>query len=143
MHRQDEREGISLNCRYGDTDSAIGYIDGIEVEYPGEEYPDETHTEEIDGFKFTSIEDCFGDKMDLDACDFYICKEEYSKKGYLVLKTESEKPFNINYLSMNGGVITYGMEELEWEDCGRDTTRFYVRVCDEDKIKERVLPDEE
>ncbi|QNJ14554.1 hypothetical protein SynA18461_01918 [Synechococcus sp. A18-46.1] len=142
---EEEREEIVSDIlEYGDNESAIGYIEGIEVEYPGEEYPDETHAEEIDGFRLKEIDDFFGSKMDLDLCDFYICKEEYSKKGYLVLETESDKPFNINYLSMNGDVITYGMDELEWEDYGRGyDSSFYIRVSDKYEIKERVLTDEE
>lgn len=142
---EDERDEVSLELLdYGINDGAIGYIDGIEVEYPGEEFPDETHTEEIDGFKLKTIEDCFGDKMDLDLCDFYICKENYSKKGCLVLEKESDKPFDINYLSMTDGVITYGMDELEREDYGREyDSNFYVCVNNEYKIKARDLADEE
>ena len=136
---EDERNEVSLELLdYGVNDGAIGYIDGIEVEYPGEDIPDETHTGDIDGFKFKTIEDCFGDKMDLDLCDFYICKENYSKKGCLVLEKESDKPFDINYLSMTDGVITYGMDLVEVEDYGREyDSNFYVCVTNEYKIKAR------
>jgi hypothetical protein len=114
-----------ITSNYGedqiDPESGFGTID---IEYPDGEHegdlisrPDEV---ENDNCQF------YQKKMNDPANILSICKVEQYKHGGWEGIVESKHPFNINYLSVMNGEITYGMDNLENMGGGdHNFTEFY------------------
>jgi hypothetical protein len=103
------------------------YFNDIEVEYPNGELPNEDITPD----------DCV-DNNDKDISEYYeeqwedssntavILKDDQYKRSTWILEIDTDKPFNINYLSVMDGVITYGTHQFEYEDGGEGSYTDYA-----------------
>ena len=92
----------------------------IEVHYPDGEHPSESiyvdqevenNNKSITYFYEKEIEE-------IDANRIVILKDDEWKRGLWEVQVETNKPFNIYYLSVMDGEITYGLDTLEYVDGG-------------------------
>jgi 2-oxoglutarate dehydrogenase complex dehydrogenase (E1) component-like enzyme len=61
-----------------------------------------------------------------------ILRADHMKRGYYNAEIESDKPFNINYLSVTDGEISYGMHTIEYLDGGEGYDSETQIYCDTD-----------
>ena len=94
------------------------YFSNIEVEYPDGEHPDEDirPTDEVENNE-KDIHAYYEEELESHH-PLVILQDNQMKRGHWEAEVESRKPFNINYLSVIDGVITYGSETLEFSGDG-------------------------
>ena len=99
------------------------YFIRIEVSYPDGEHQDEEIRPDDDvSNDWKDISEFYDDQIkDPKIGGDPPCRPH--ETGYFCSEIETDKPFNINYLSVTDGEIPYGMHTIEYSDGGEDMTR--------------------
>ena len=133
----DEKESIAYDIvvgwSYGNYMMVEPYFSRIEVYYPDGEQNAETIRpyEEISN-DLKGLDDFYADKIADPENLVVITRADHMKRGLWTGNIETDKEFNINFLSMSDGEITYGTQTIEYADGGEGYDSEMNIYCDTD-----------
>lgn len=109
------------------------YFSRIEVSYPDGEHKDEDirPDDEVSN-NWKDLSEFYEDKIIDPKNLVLILRADHMKRGLFGAEVESDKPFNINYLSVMDGEITYGTHPVEYVDGGEGYDSETQIYCDTD-----------
>ena len=109
------------------------YFSSIEVTYPdGEHQDEEIRPDDEVSNNWKDLSEFYQDKINDPNNMVVILRADHMKRGYYNEEIESDKPFNINYLSVTDGEISYGMHTIEYLDGGEGYDSETQIYCDTD-----------
>ena len=123
IEEEDERDTIAYEIMSDWKNSGLmlpgPYFDSIDVSYPDGEFPNEyiRPEEEIENNHKNSIEDYYQKELN-GRHKVVILQDSQMKRGCWKAEIETDKPFNINFLSITDETITYGFHEIEYDEGG-------------------------
>lgn len=132
----DDKDGIAYDLLMGaggDCMMIEPYFSGIEVSYPDGEHEDEDirPDDEVSN-NWKDLSEFYEDKINDPKNLVVILRADHMKRGAFGAEIESDKPFNINYLSVMDGEITYGSHSIEYVDGGEGYDSETQIYCDTD-----------
>ena len=133
----DEKESIAYDIvvggSYGDYMMVEPYFSSIEVFYPdGEQNAENIRPDEEISNDWKGLDDFYADKIADPENLVVITRADHMKRGLWKGNIETDKEFNINYLSMSDGEITYGTQTIEYADGGEGYDSEMNIYCDTD-----------
>lgn len=105
--------------------------DHLDDEPPSDEKPDveEYYCPEEVSNDNKSIQDYYEEEWHDPNAEAVVLRDNQMKRGLWIGVVETNKPFNINYLSISKGEISYGIETLEYVDGGEGNyTDYFYRT---------------
>ena len=130
----DDRQEIAYELiEYAQHESGIlpePYFRSIEVSYPDGEHQDQdiAPDEEVSNDQ-KSIEDYYQKEWDDPNAEAVVLRDNHMKRGLWIGEVETNKPFNITYLSVIKGEITYGTTPIEYDNGGEGNyTDYFWRI---------------
>jgi hypothetical protein len=133
----DDKNGIAYDLMIGgscqDCMMIEPYFSRIEVSYPDGEHKDEDirPDDEVSN-NWKDLSEFYEDKIIDPKNLVLILRADHMKRGLFGAEVESDKPFNINYLSVMDGEITYGTHPVEYVDGGEGYDSETQIYCDTD-----------
>ena len=133
----DDKESIAYDLLMGggsqDCMMIEPYFSRIEVSYPdGEHQDEEIRPDDEVSNNWLDLSDFYEGKINDPNNLVVILRADHMKRGYFSAEIESDKPFNINYLSVMDQEISYGMHTIEYEDGGEGYDSETQIYCDTD-----------
>ena len=132
----DDKDGIAYDliiCAGGDCMMIEPYFSRIEVSYPDGEHDDEEirPDDEVSN-NWKDLSEYYQQKITDPKNLVVILRADHMKRGLFGAEIESNKPFNINYLSVMDGEITYGTDTIDYVDGGEGYDSETQIYCDTD-----------
>ena len=106
------------------------YFSSIEVSYlDGEHQDQDIRPDEEVSNDNQSIQDYYQEEWHDPNAEAVVLRDNQMKRGLWIGEVETNKPFNINYLSISKGEISYGIQTLEYVDGGEGNyTDYFWRI---------------
>ena len=133
---EDDKDGIAYDLIIGaggDCMMIEPYFSRIEVSYPdGEHEDEEIRPDDEVSNNWKDLSEFYEDKINDPKNLVLILRADHMKRGLFGAEIESDKPFNINYLSVMDGEITYGTDTIDYVDGGEGYDSETQIYCDTD-----------
>lgn len=132
----EDKEGLSYDLIIGAGNDCMmiePYFSRIEVSYPdGEHEDEEIRPDDEVSNNWKDLSEYYHHKITDPKNLVLILRADHMKRGLFGAEIESDKPFNINYLSVMDGEITYGTDTIDYVDGGEGYDSETQIYCDTD-----------
>ena len=136
LQADDDKDGIAYDLLIGaggDCMMIEPYFSHIEVSYPdGEHEDEEIRPDDEVSNNWKDLSEYYQQKITDPKNLVLILRADHMKRGLFGAEIESNKPFNINYLSVMDGEITYGTDTIDYVDGGEGYDSETQIYCDTD-----------